>query len=112
MMKKQVMPLLTACVMMVFLLLASACSSSSNTESSSPSAKPAASTSTASASFPRTITSAKGEQVTIAKKPEKVALVHLGLTEDLLSFDVPSIGIALPFTEKQSCLAASCTTLI
>lgn len=106
MMKKQGMPLLTACVMMVFLLLASACSSStkSNTEGSSPSQAPAASASTASASFPRTITSANGEQVTIAKKLEKVALVHWGLTEDLLSFDIPSIGIALPFAEKQSLL--------
>ncbi|MBA2942893.1 ABC transporter substrate-binding protein [Paenibacillus sp. CGMCC 1.16610] len=102
-MKKQYMPLLTACVMIVFLLLASACSGSSKSNTASSTPNPSA-TPAASASFPRTITSAKGEQVTITKKPEKVALVHWGLTEDLLSFDIPSIGIALPFAEKQSLL--------
>ncbi|WP_310502401.1 ABC transporter substrate-binding protein [Paenibacillus qinlingensis] len=98
------MPLLTACVMVAFLLL-TACSSSSKSSSessSSPSATPTASASTAKASFPRTIASGDGKQVTIAKKPEKVALVHWGLTEDFLSFEVPSIAVALPFTEKQS----------
>lgn len=104
-MKKRVMPLLTASVLVAFLLLITACSSTgkSISESTSPASTPAAKANT---SFPKTVTSANGQQVTIAKEPEKVALVHWGLTEDLLSFDIPSIGVALPFTEKQSQLGS------
>ncbi|MGG1518703.1 ABC transporter substrate-binding protein [Paenibacillus oryzisoli] len=105
-MKRRYMPLVTACVMALLLVVVSACSSSSTSSSessSSPSSAPSASDQPTKASFPRTIASAKGD-VTIAKKPERVALVHWGLTQDLLSFDIPSIGLALPFTEQQSVL--------
>jgi iron complex transport system substrate-binding protein len=107
-MRKRVMPLVTASLLVALLLLISACSSTgkSSSESASPSAAPSASPSPATSSFPRTVASANGAQVTIAKKPEKVALVHWGLTQDLISFEIPSIGVALPFTEKQSVMGS------
>jgi len=90
------------------LLLMSACSSNSGTEnagSPSPSASEAAANPIASeeASFPRTIQAANGA-IAIEKKPQKVAVVHWGYADSLLLFDLPSVGLALPFTEKQSVL--------
>ncbi|EJL40202.1 MULTISPECIES: ABC transporter substrate-binding protein [Brevibacillus] len=61
------------------------------------------STSPESAAFPRTIKDANGD-VTIEKQPKKVAVVHWGYADSLLLFDVPSVALALPFTEKQSVL--------
>ncbi|WP_218094531.1 ABC transporter substrate-binding protein [Paenibacillus solanacearum] len=99
-MKRRYMPRVTACVMALLFVVVSACS---NNSTSSNESSPSASAQPTKASFPRTIASAKGD-ITISKKPERVALVHWGLTQDLLSFDIPSIGVALPFTEKQSVL--------
>jgi iron complex transport system substrate-binding protein len=92
-MKMRLLPLVLVAILMVM----TGCAGKSSDGSGGSSGSGAA-----GGSFPRTVTGAKGVQVTIAKKPEKVALVHWGLTEDLLSFDLQSIGVALPFTEKQS----------
>lgn len=54
-----------------------------------------------SAAFPRTVKDAFGD-VTIEKKPEKVAVVHWGYTGSIVIFDIPSLAIVLPFSEKQS----------
>ncbi|MDF2716063.1 MAG: iron transporter substrate-binding protein [Paenibacillus sp.] len=54
-------------------------------------------------SFPRTITDATGE-VTIKKQPKKVALVHWGLSDVMLTFDLDTVAITLPFTAVQSVL--------
>ncbi|ACS99375.1 ABC transporter substrate-binding protein [Paenibacillus sp. JDR-2] len=55
------------------------------------------------AKFPRTIKDANGE-VTIKEQPKKIAVVHWGYADSLLLFNVDSVGLALPFTEKQSVL--------
>jgi ABC-type Fe3+-hydroxamate transport system, periplasmic component len=55
------------------------------------------------AKFPRTIKDANGE-VTIKEQPKKIAVVHWGYIDSLLLFNVESVGLALPFTEKQSVL--------
>lgn len=56
-----------------------------------------------SAAFPRTITDATGD-VTIQQRPEKVALVHWGLSDVLLTFELDTVAITLPFTSAQSVL--------
>jgi ABC-type Fe3+-hydroxamate transport system, periplasmic component len=53
--------------------------------------------------FPRTIKDANGE-VTIEEEPERIAVVHWGYADSLLLFDLKSVALALPFTEKQSVL--------
>ncbi|GLX70293.1 ABC transporter substrate-binding protein [Paenibacillus glycanilyticus] len=53
------------------------------------------------AKYPRTIKDANGE-VTIKAEPKKVAVVHWGYADSLLLFNLDSVGLALPFTEKQS----------
>jgi iron complex transport system substrate-binding protein len=94
-----------------FVLLNSACSNNgansessasnaSNTEQASPSQE---TESQAASPFPRTIKDANGE-VTIETQPKKVAVVHWGYGDSLLLFDVKSVGLALPFTEKQSAI--------
>lgn len=55
------------------------------------------------ASFPRTIADATGE-VAIKKQPKKVALVHWGLSDVMLTFDLDTVAITLPFTSVQSVL--------
>lgn len=71
--------------------------------SASPPAEPETSASAAEPAFPRTVSAFNGD-ITIEKKPERVALVHWGLSDALLTFELPSAAIALPFTEKQSVL--------
>lgn len=53
--------------------------------------------------FPRTVKDAFGE-VVIEEAPLKIALVHWGLSETLLTFDLNSVALALPFTHNQSVL--------
>ena len=55
------------------------------------------------AAFPRTIHAANGD-VTIEKQPQRVAVVHWGYNDSILPFDLNSVALALPFTEKQSVL--------
>jgi iron complex transport system substrate-binding protein len=107
-MKTRYMPLVTACVLAVLLVVISACSNTGKSDSTggNPAAASPDNTPAAHASFPKTIDSGNGETVTIAKEPQKIALVHWGLTEDLLSFEVPSIAVALPFTAKRSLLGS------
>ncbi|WP_230633156.1 ABC transporter substrate-binding protein [Paenibacillus athensensis] len=57
----------------------------------------------ASGTFPRTIEAANGS-IVIQKKPERVAVVHWGYVDSLLLFDLPSVGLALPFTKENSSL--------
>lgn len=59
--------------------------------------------STQASKFPRTIKDANGD-VTIKEAPKKVAVVHWGYGDSLLLFKLESVGLALPFTEKQSVL--------
>lgn len=99
--------------MLLFALFLSACGSNDNNSQASPPAsdaapsasEPAASGPVASEApaFPRTIQDANGE-VTIKEQPKKVAVVHWGYGDSILLFDIPSIGLALPFTEQQSTL--------
>ncbi|MBP1994867.1 ABC transporter substrate-binding protein [Paenibacillus eucommiae] len=53
--------------------------------------------------FPRTVKTANGE-VTIKEEPKKIAVVHWGYADSILLFNLKSIALALPFTEKQSVL--------
>ncbi|QGQ94672.1 iron-siderophore ABC transporter substrate-binding protein [Paenibacillus psychroresistens] len=115
---KRLMPMLAVCLLFMA-IIASACSNKTetNTENSAAPNTPAATavvtdnaaspspeaSALVGGSFPRTVDSANGP-LTIEKKPQKVALVHWGLMDDLLTFDLPSIGLALPFTAKQSSL--------
>lgn len=64
---------------------------------------PEATSTTEAAKFPRTVKDANGE-VTIKEQPKKIAVVHWGYIDSLLLFHVDSVGLALPFTEKQSVL--------
>ncbi|RXZ82342.1 ABC transporter substrate-binding protein [Paenibacillaceae bacterium] len=99
--KNRHMPLFAVCLL-IMAMIASACSNNvkPNNENGDATATPAANE---GAAFPRTVMSANGS-VTIEKKPQKVALVHWGLMDELLTFELPSIGLALPFTAKQSSL--------
>ncbi|AZN38998.1 ABC transporter substrate-binding protein [Paenibacillus albus] len=92
-------------------LLLSACGSNNNAEQNNASAQ-AETTDTTNANqpvnsekaaFPRTIKDANGE-VTIEAQPKKVAVVHWGYADSILLFDIPSVGLALPFTEATSTL--------
>lgn len=111
-MKLRKMPMVAACLLLFIVMLVSACSNAAGTNNASNATeKPAnASGSNANADtadskgFPRSVTSANGEEITITEKPQKIALVHWGLTQDLLGFDLPSIAVTLPFTAKQSFL--------
>ncbi|WP_372630583.1 ABC transporter substrate-binding protein [Cohnella sp.] len=113
-------PVTLSLLMLVLALLLGACSNSGSpsgqessssspaqTESaSSPSSSPSPSSSeeaSPAAAFPRTIHAANGD-VTIEKQPQKVAVVHWGYTDSILLFDLKSVALALPFTEKQSVL--------
>ncbi|SFT26847.1 iron complex transport system substrate-binding protein [Paenibacillus sp. BC26] len=87
-------------------LILSACSGSKNNGASNtaPSDEAEQSSNTTSASaFPRTIEAANGK-IEIAKKPERVAVVHWGYADSILLFDLKSAALALPFTEKSSAL--------
>jgi iron complex transport system substrate-binding protein len=99
--KNRFMPLLAACLL-IMAMITSACSNNAktNNENGDATASPTANAGTA---FPRTVTSANGT-LTIEKEPQKVALVHWGLLDELLTFELPSIALALPFTAKQSSL--------
>lgn len=79
-------------------------SSGAGTEGA-PSANNAASgnAGTEKAAFPRTIKTANGD-VTIQAQPKRVAVVNWGYVEPILVFSLPSVGLALPFTEAQSSL--------
>ncbi|WP_020615013.1 ABC transporter substrate-binding protein [Paenibacillus daejeonensis] len=55
------------------------------------------------AEYPRTVSDAYGE-VVLEQQPLKIALVHWGLTETLLTFDLESVALSLPFTHTQSVL--------
>ncbi len=57
------------------------------------------------AAYPRTVTDARGS-VVLKSPPKKVALVHWGLTDDLLVFDLDSIAVTLPFTKERSSLGS------
>jgi len=88
------------------ILMLSACGSSAQVQSgetASPSPSPASLQETASPAFPRTIEAANGS-IVIQKKPERVAVVHWGYVDSLLLFDLPSVGLALPFTKDNSAL--------
>ncbi|MGO4370163.1 ABC transporter substrate-binding protein [Paenibacillus sp. 2TAB19] len=115
-MKKRNMPLLTACIILLVALVVGACSNNAgNTGNKGGNATNAPSEATNSpsnegtgtteqASYPREVDSAGGEKVTIEAQPKIVALVHWGLTQELMNFDLDSIAITLSFTEKQSFL--------
>ncbi|MFC4600881.1 ABC transporter substrate-binding protein [Cohnella hongkongensis] len=102
-----------AAMLTLLVLLLAACSNSdskgSSEASTSPSPTPSESSSAPSessaseAAFPRTIQAANGD-VVIEKQPQRVAVVHWGYTDSILLFDLKSVGLALPFTEKQSVL--------
>ncbi|AIQ55429.1 ABC transporter substrate-binding protein [Paenibacillus sp. FSL R7-0331] len=91
------------------LLLLSACSSNADSgnngaaASPSPAAPQQEAAATEAPAFPRTIEAANGS-ITIDAKPERVAVVHWGYVDSLLLFDLPSAGLALPFTEDTSSL--------
>lgn len=53
--------------------------------------------------YPRTVQTARGD-MEIKQQPQKIALAHWGLSDDLLVFDLDSVAITLPFTEDQSLL--------
>lgn len=114
-MMKRNLPLLTACLILLVAMVVGACSNAANSNNEAGNATNAPSEATNSpsnegtgnagkAAFPRTVDSAGGEKVTIDAQPKKVALVHWGLTQELMNFDLDSIAITLPFTEKQSFL--------
>ncbi|MFD0672879.1 ABC transporter substrate-binding protein [Cohnella sp. GCM10027633] len=102
--------------LLVIVLILSACGSnnandnaanSGNTASASPestaSATASAPASQETSAFPRTIQAANGD-IEIKEQPKKVAVVHWGYGDSLLLFDIPSVALALPFTEAQSTL--------
>jgi iron complex transport system substrate-binding protein len=114
-MKTLKLPMAAISMLMLIVLLVSACSSAGNANNAGTNAPAATggtetagnSTNTnteASKAFPRTVTSADGKEITITEQPKKVALVHWGLTQNLLGFDVSSIAVTLPFSAKQSFL--------
>ncbi len=96
-------------IMLCFIFLLSACTSntSNNNESSSRSSteeqEPSQADESRNRAFPRTIHAANGE-ITIEKEPKKVAVVHWGYLDSLLLFDLQSVAVAFPFTEKQSAI--------
>jgi len=103
------------CVM----LLVAACGNANSNADSSPSGSPAPNGTPASsaspsavgtgegaassetAAFPRTISAANGD-ITIEEQPQRVAVVHWGYGDSLLLFNLESVGLALPFSEKTS----------
>lgn len=95
--------------MFSLLLLLSACSNNVNSgnngaaASPSPAAPQQEAAATEAPAFPRTIEAANGS-IEIARKPERVAVVHWGYVDSLLLFDLPSAGLALPFTKDTSSL--------
>ncbi|MBD2870592.1 ABC transporter substrate-binding protein [Paenibacillus arenilitoris] len=103
--------------LLCIMLLISACSGAANTNNAAPGNSAAPSNDAGGQQtegqdeevaqtdkFPRTVKAANGE-ITIEKEPKKVAVVHWGYGDSLLLFDLPSVALALPFTEKQSVLA-------
>lgn len=93
-------------VLLSFTVVMSACSSSdkSDKESGSTAGQEQTSDNAADTSkFPRTIQTANGD-VEIKAQPKKVAVVHWGYGDSLLLFNLDSVGLALPFSEKQSVL--------
>ncbi|CAM4521550.1 iron complex transport system substrate-binding protein [Paenibacillus endophyticus] len=113
-MKTAKLRMAAACLLMFVMMLVSACSNAgtaNHAATEAPAATDAAentsgnnATAGDSAAFPRTVTSADGKEVTIAEQPKKIALVHWGLTQELLGFELPSIAVTLPFTAKNSFL--------
>lgn len=104
-MKPRWNPLAAASALLIITMLFSACANKGSSNSgSSPAPEVSPANTAADKGFPRKVTSAGGEEVTIQAKPKRVALVHWGLTEHILSFDLPALAVALPFTEKQSML--------
>ncbi len=105
-MNRRITKILQLALILCLAFVVGACSSSGNggnaagTETTTPPSETAA-PDTETAKFPRTIKDATGE-VTIEKEPQKVAVVHWGYTGTIIVFDIPSLAIALPFTEKQS----------
>ncbi|WP_240613518.1 ABC transporter substrate-binding protein [Pueribacillus theae] len=96
------MVLLTMCL--CFALLVSACANAENKGSTGGQKEANESNKNAqNGQFPRTINAANGE-ITIEEEPKKIAVVHWGYTDSLLLFDLKSVAVALPFTEKQSVL--------
>lgn len=100
-------------LMLTLLMLFSACSSKdgSNSDGAAAQTSPAAGRPSASASqppspagdFPRTIKDANGD-FTVKQRPQKVAVVHWGYADSILLFNLPSLALALPFTETNSVL--------
>ncbi len=100
---------------LILALLLGACSNSGSQSRQEPSSSPARNGSESSpsanpseepapeAAYPRTIHAANGD-IEIEKQPRKVAVVHWGYTDSILLFDLKSVALALPFTEKQSVL--------
>lgn len=103
------------CVM----LLVAACGNANSNADSSPSGSPApngtpassasppaegtgeGAASSVTAAFPRTISAANGD-IAIEEQPQRVAVVHWGYGDSLLLFNLESVGLALPFSEKTS----------
>ncbi|WP_138756184.1 ABC transporter substrate-binding protein [Paenibacillus sinopodophylli] len=115
-MKSVQLRMAAACLLLFVIMLVSACSNAGTANHSAaeaPAVTDAAQNTSGnranenagvSSVFPRTVKSADGKDVTIAEQPKKVALVHWGLTQELLGFELPSIAVTLPFTAKNSFL--------
>ncbi|MCM3629586.1 ABC transporter substrate-binding protein [Paenibacillus glycanilyticus] len=110
-MKAKWFPILLTALSLMLLLSACGGNNGSNTihkgnnagQTSEAASTPEASVTPEAAKFPRTIKDANGE-VTIKEQPKKIAVVHWGYADSLLLFNLDSVGLALPFTEKQSVL--------
>lgn len=89
---------------LLFILLLSACSGAATPSSeTAPTTTEAATTETPA--FPRTIEAANGN-IVIDNQPERVAVVHWGYADSILLFDLPALGLALPFTQDDSSLGS------
>ncbi|MDO3410971.1 ABC transporter substrate-binding protein [Saccharibacillus sp. CPCC 101409] len=94
---------------LLLILLLSACSGTpapaSGTEADSAPPAESSDTTTEAAAFPRTVEAANGS-VVVERKPERVAVVHWGCVDSILLFDLPSLGLTLPFTQSDSSLGS------
>jgi iron complex transport system substrate-binding protein len=89
---KILMKLVLSAVLLAGLLTGCAKPPSTETTDTSPPESTPAASDTEDAAWPRTHTDARGKEVTIEKKPERIAVTTWMITENLMALDTPPVA--------------------